>query len=241
MISISKIPSGVLGLDSMLGGGIPFPSIILIYGEMGTGKTTLSAQFLCKGAEMGEKGLYISAFGKNVEDMEKSILSYDFFNPDYLGSTIKYVDLGFYLQRLGKHDLSTIEASLRCDETCGEMMVSAIKEEIERWAPRRIVIDSLQVLERLLQEGYRPFLLQLAALIKELRTTTLIAEETFPFIQYPSELASITDGVIILYNKESGCTRQRFLEILKMTGTAHRRGKHAADISSKGLVVYPGL
>jgi KaiC/GvpD/RAD55 family RecA-like ATPase len=51
----------------------------------------------------------------------------------------------------------------------------------------------------------------------------------------------VADGIILLQNEEMKFTRRRSLEVIKMSGTSHNIGKHAVDISAKGLMVYPGL
>jgi circadian clock protein KaiC len=43
------VPSGIDGLDRLVGGGFPKGSLIVIAGKPGTGKTILSAQFLYHG------------------------------------------------------------------------------------------------------------------------------------------------------------------------------------------------
>jgi len=57
------MPTGIPGLDEMIGGGLPVPSLILVAGDAGAGKTTFCTQFLCKGADLGEPGLYFLTFG----------------------------------------------------------------------------------------------------------------------------------------------------------------------------------
>jgi hypothetical protein len=45
--SFQRVPSGIPGLDEMLEGGFPFPSVILLAGSAGTGKTwTIAALFV---------------------------------------------------------------------------------------------------------------------------------------------------------------------------------------------------
>jgi len=56
-----RTPTGIYGLDPIIGGGFPKGSLILVAGNPGTGKTIFSAQFLYYGAtEFGEKGIYVS-------------------------------------------------------------------------------------------------------------------------------------------------------------------------------------
>src|SRR4029079_13849494 len=52
--------TGITGLDTILGGGFPKDHVYLLQGDPGAGKTTLSLQFLLKGAEAGEVGLYVT-------------------------------------------------------------------------------------------------------------------------------------------------------------------------------------
>jgi KaiC/GvpD/RAD55 family RecA-like ATPase len=46
MCSIERIQTGVPGLDGMLGGGLPIPSLILVAEDIGAGKVTFCTRFL---------------------------------------------------------------------------------------------------------------------------------------------------------------------------------------------------
>ena len=54
-----RLTSGIPGLDDMIEGGFPFPSVILVAGPAGTGKTTFALKYLCEGAKKGEQGRLI--------------------------------------------------------------------------------------------------------------------------------------------------------------------------------------
>src|SRR5688572_4583039 len=54
------VATGVVGLDSILGGGLPRGRMYLVQGDPGVGKTTLALQFLMEGRRAGEKGLYVT-------------------------------------------------------------------------------------------------------------------------------------------------------------------------------------
>ncbi len=66
----AKVPTGITGLDDILGGGFPPRRLYLIQGAPGSGKTTLALQFLLAGARAGEKVLYIS-LSETREEVEE--------------------------------------------------------------------------------------------------------------------------------------------------------------------------
>src|SRR5205809_7635509 len=54
------VKTGVLGLDSILGGGIPRGNVIVVEGPACSGKTTLGLEFIYRGArEFNEPGLIV--------------------------------------------------------------------------------------------------------------------------------------------------------------------------------------
>jgi circadian clock protein KaiC len=54
------ISMGVAGLDNILGGGLTPDRVYLVEGNPGSGKTTLSLQFLLEGVRRGEPVLYVT-------------------------------------------------------------------------------------------------------------------------------------------------------------------------------------
>ncbi|HIJ16564.1 MAG TPA: hypothetical protein HA364_02140, partial [Thermoplasmata archaeon] len=64
-----RLYSGIPGLDDMIEGGFPFPSVVLVAGSAGAGKTTFAQKFLFSGAEKGEQGLYISTLSEPAQWM----------------------------------------------------------------------------------------------------------------------------------------------------------------------------
>src|ERR1043165_7546358 len=55
-----RAPTGVEGLDEILGGGLTRNRVYLLEGTPGTGKTTFALRFLMAGASRDERGLYIT-------------------------------------------------------------------------------------------------------------------------------------------------------------------------------------
>lgn len=57
---MSKVTTGILKLDKLLGGGFPDKTVILLSGGPGTGKTLFGMNFLLEGARKGERTCYVS-------------------------------------------------------------------------------------------------------------------------------------------------------------------------------------
>src|SRR5690242_10021844 len=55
-----RCPSGIEGLDDILGGGLVSDCFYLIQGDPGSGKTTLALQFLLEGLDRGESAFYVT-------------------------------------------------------------------------------------------------------------------------------------------------------------------------------------
>ncbi|WP_047497082.1 ATPase domain-containing protein [Terriglobus sp. TAA 43] len=58
--NLTRLTTGVAGLDDILAGGLPTGQMYLLEGDPGTGKTTLAMQFILEGFRHGQKGLYVT-------------------------------------------------------------------------------------------------------------------------------------------------------------------------------------
>src|SRR6185503_7597652 len=65
----TAVAAGIPGLDNILGGGFTPNRIYLIEGDPGSGKTTLSLQYLLEGRRRGESGMYVS-LSETKEELE---------------------------------------------------------------------------------------------------------------------------------------------------------------------------
>src|ERR1700693_5783657 len=63
-VTIRKLPTGVRGLDEILGGGIPEFSFNIIAGPPGGGKTTLAHQIVFANATAQKPALYFTVLGE---------------------------------------------------------------------------------------------------------------------------------------------------------------------------------
>jgi len=68
-----KIKSGVFGLNALMDGGINENSTTVVIGASGAGKTTLATQFIRRGLESGQEGIFVS-LDENKEQIIKEAI-----------------------------------------------------------------------------------------------------------------------------------------------------------------------
>src|SRR3990170_5449021 len=95
---LTRIKTGIPGLDEMVEGGWPFPSTILVAGSAGTGKTTFALQFLSQGAKEGEQGLFFTTLSEPTQWMLRFTSGFTFLDKEHFGKQIQYVELGSLLR-----------------------------------------------------------------------------------------------------------------------------------------------
>jgi circadian clock protein KaiC len=72
MIQTERVPTGIVGLDPLLEGGLPKGRSILVTGEPGTGKTIFALQFLHAGVKRGENGVLVTADEAPIDVIEQA-------------------------------------------------------------------------------------------------------------------------------------------------------------------------
>lgn len=215
-----RIESGIPGLDEMVEGGFPFPSVVLVAGGAGAGKTTFALKFLFTGAKNGEQGLYFTTLSEPTQWMLR-FARFDFIEKKFFGQEIKYVDLGQMIK-----------------ERSGEELLAFINEKIAEVMPQRIVIDPITVIGTRMKDDYRTFLFDLTSSLKNWQATTVLTGEVHPGEVYPSEVAYAVDSILLLTLSPEGDARRKYIEVLKMRGTNHLTGKQSIDITrEEGIVV----
>src|SRR5437764_10056022 len=93
-VTINKLPTGVPGLDDILGGGVPEFSFNIIAGAPGCGKTTLAHQFVFANATPEHPALYFTVLGEAALKMLRYQQQYTFFDLSQLNSSVRFFNLG---------------------------------------------------------------------------------------------------------------------------------------------------
>ena len=92
-VIIRKLPTGVPGLDEILGGGLPEFSFNIIAGAPGSGKTTLAHQIIFANATPERPALYFTVLGEPAIKMLRYQQQYTFFDLAKLNTAIRFINL----------------------------------------------------------------------------------------------------------------------------------------------------
>src|SRR6478672_4794679 len=130
-VIIKKLPTGVPGLDEILGGGLPEFSFNIIAGAPGSGKTTLAHQIVFANATPERPALYFTVLGEPALKMLRYQQQYSFFDISKLTSSIRFINLSQVLVENGPTGI-----------------LETITEEVEKANPGIVVVDSFHTVIR---------------------------------------------------------------------------------------------
>jgi circadian clock protein KaiC len=228
-VNHERISTGVPRLDTMLGGqGFYRGSTVLISGTAGTGKTSLSAQFVDAACRRGERSLYFSfeeSPGQLIRNMQSIGLD--------LAQWIKKDLLRFHSSRATLYGL--------------EMHLAIMHKIIHEFQPQVVVIDPVG---SLVQAGNRRdahiMLIRLIDFLKQKGITGILTNLTSggeAIEKTDVEISSIVDTWLFVRDIELGGERNRALYVLKSRGMAHSNQLREFRLTDHGvdlLDVYLG-
>src|SRR5436305_5100575 len=101
-VTIPLLPTGVPGLDDVLGGGLPEFSCNLITGPPGAGKTTLAQQIMFALASAGRPALYFTVLGEPPLKMLRYQQQMVYFDPATLRASVYYCAMSGAVRALAR-------------------------------------------------------------------------------------------------------------------------------------------
>jgi circadian clock protein KaiC len=218
-------PTGVAGLDAILGGGLLRRGMVCLVGGPGTGKTVLAQQLAFVAAREGRAALYFSGLSEPHERLIEHLRAFDFFDEALIAQRVQ---------------LLSLSPALEQDE---DEAVDMVVQTARRTAARLIIVDGFGTLRRLLQNERETirFLYRLSTQVGLLGALLIVTVEGDPHETtiYP-ELAT-ADILVGLYYERTHVSHRRYLEVLKRRGTAPLPGLHTFTIDNAGLTCYPQL
>jgi circadian clock protein KaiC len=222
---LKRISSGVPKLDTILGGGLPLGSLIVVAGSPGTGKTVLAQQICFANATAERKAIYYSTISEPPEKFIAHLEVFDFFDRAALVDRIEFINLGDMLQSEGEG----LEA-----------MMNEIVRKVLTENPAIVVVDSAKALRDFSGDGrtLRAAVYQLASRIGHTDTTLLFVGEYSPDELESAPEFSLADGILELVYESHEPTDRRWLRVRKLRSSNHLSGKHPLQIGASGIKLF---
>ncbi|GAC1490904.1 MAG: ATPase domain-containing protein [Gemmatimonadaceae bacterium] len=227
---IRSLPSGVPGLDIVLGGGVPEYSFNLIAGGPGAGKTILAHQIMFANATVERPALYFTVLGEPTLKMLRYQRQFSYFDADLAGSAIQFINLS----------AEVMERDLR-------EVLQRIVSEIERAKPGIVVVDSFRTIREQGRASGRGETFDLDQFVQRLALNLTTWEVTsFLLGEYAVEeqrnpVFTVADGILWLSQASDRNSVVRKLQVVKSRGRAPMPGLHTFRITNDGLQIFPRI
>ena len=225
-VAIRKLPTGVRGLDDIMGGGIPEFSFNIIAGSPGCGKTTLAHQLVFANASVDKPALYFTVLGEPAMKMLRYQQQYAFFDESKVGESIRFINL----------------ADVVLDQD-----LDAVYEEITRQVaainPGFVVVDSFRTVVRKAMSGasevmMQSFIQRLAQFLTSWEATTFLVGEYVQEEIRDNPIFTIADGLFWLSQVAERNSVVRKLQVMKLRGQASVPGLHTIRITDDGIQAF---
>ncbi|MGD0294627.1 MAG: ATPase domain-containing protein [Terracidiphilus sp.] len=222
-VAIHQLPTGVPGLDEIVGGGLPEYSFNIIAGEPGSGKTTLAHQFVFANATPERPALYFTVLGESAIKMLRYQQQYTFFDPAKLHSSIRFINLS---QVVMENDLGAV--------------LEQITKEVEKANPAVVVVDSFRTMVRKPQSDMdlQSFIQRLALFLASWQATTFLIGEYAEDELRDNPIFTVADGLIWLRQTAERNSIVRKLQVIKLRGQNSVPGLHTFRITNAGVQAF---
>lgn len=226
-VTIHKLPTGVRGLDEILGGGIPEFSFNIIAGTPGCGKTTLVHQIVFANATAKKPALYFTVLGEPAVKMLRYQQQFSFFDESKVGKAIRFINLSDVV--LGKNLDSVLDEIIK---------------QVKEVNPGIVVVDSFRTVVRKATAGaseleMQAFIQKLALFLTSWQATTFLVGEYAPEELRDNPIFTVADGLLWLSQQTERNSVVRKLQVFKLRGVASVPGLHTFHIRDGGLQAFP--
>jgi circadian clock protein KaiC len=229
-ILIDSSPTGIKGLDDSIGGGFPKGAVVLLSGSSGSGKTTISFQWLFEGIKNNENCIYITLTEPIFKSL-KNLESMKFYDRDAIEQErLKIIDMREVYERDGFNQ---------------EKILDFIEDQVKQTNAKRLCIDSITAIAYNLDDKakIRKFIFELGKILATLGCTTILTSEVAEekkFSVYGVE-EFISDVIIRLDQIKMINGLQKKMQIIKVRGSSYKSDELFYRISKDGVIVFPKL
>jgi circadian clock protein KaiC len=225
-VTIKKLPTGVPGLDEILGGGIPEFSFNLIGGSPGCGKTTLVHQIAFANGAVEQPVLYFTVLGEPSIKMLRYQQQFSFYDDSKIGDALRFINLS--------------ESALQNDLN---LVLKEIIAQVNAANPGIVIIDSFRSLARRAtgeagEIEVQAFIHHLSQFLVSSQITTFLVGEYVHDEIRDNPLFTMVDSILWLSQVTERNSVVRKLQVLKLRGQASVPGLHTIRISDQGLQAF---
>jgi circadian clock protein KaiC len=227
-VSIRRLATGVPGLDTLLGGGLPEFSFNLIAGTPGSGKTTLAHQIMFSLASPQRRALYFTVLGEPPLKMLRYQQQFSFFEFDKIDASVRFVNLA----------AEVLNGDFK-------QVLARILREVATDSPGVVFVDSFRSVTVATKDepdragALQLFVQQLGMHLTSWEATTFLVGE-YEFAESEANAVfTVADGLIWLTQTIHRDAMVRKMEVKKMRGQAQLPGLHTFRITNAGVQTFP--
>jgi circadian clock protein KaiC len=223
-LELQRLPSGVPGLDQVLGGGFLRGAACIVNGVPGAGKTVLANQVCFHHAASGGRAVYVTLLAESHTRMLQHLRPMSFFDEGAIPDRLRYLGAFRVLEEGGLKGL-----------------LDLIRREMRHAGASLMVLDGFGAAQETAASSrdFKRFVHEVQAHAEANGCAVLLLTTGAAGGGGPEH--TIVDGVIELDNEPHGVRTERSLLVRKLRGSGPLRGRHTFRITPDGILVHPRI
>lgn len=219
-----RVPSGVAGLDRILGGGFFAGGAYIIHGNPGSGKTIFANQLCFNHIERGGSAVYVTLMTESHSRMLQQVRQMSFFAESAIPGRLSYISAFNDLEVDGLKGLMSVLAREMRSRRASMLVLDGLVAAVE-------AAESAGQLKKFIHE------IQSSAVFNDCTVFLLTSGNA----QRVNAEHTMVDGLIDLDDRLFDARSERSLHVRKFRGAAALGGRHSYRITSDGLKVFPRI
>lgn len=222
---LTRLHSGVPGLDAILGGGFYRGGVYMVEGPPGGGKTILGNQICFHHAAKGQQALYVTLLAESFSRMLAHLSSMDFFEESLVPDRV------FYSSAFKVVDMEGLPG-----------LMHVLRETLLARQATLVVLDGLVSARdsSTSDNDYKKFIHELQTLASMTECTMLLlSSDDLSGSSRPEH--TMVDGILELTDDVVTLRAVRHVRVRKLRGADPVRGRHSLTISNAGIAVRPRI